>query len=169
MAHAARDPTAPIELRSARTTADLAQAKALFREYAASLDVDLCFQDFGGELATLPGHYAPPSGELLLAFVGDAPAGCGALRPFAGSSHAGACEMKRLYVRPAFRGNSLGRMLAEALLDAARRAGYSAMLLDTLGRMTSARQLYASLGFEAIAPYYFNPLAGVHYLKANLT
>jgi ribosomal protein S18 acetylase RimI-like enzyme len=159
----------PIELRPARTAADVAQAGMLFREYAASLDIDLCFQDFDTELATLPGLYAPPAGELLLAFVGAELAGCGAVRPFAGARDARACEMKRLYVRPAFRQYGLGRTLAEALLDAARRAGYAEMLLDTLGSMSAARALYASLGFKEIAPYYVNPVADVHYLKANLT
>jgi len=143
-------------------------AREILREYARSLAVDLCFQNFEAELATLPGQYAAPSGQLLLAFVGDALAGCGGLRALPDVDHANACEMKRLYVRPAFRRFGLGRVLAEALLDEARRAGYSAMLLDTLDEMESARELYASLGFEEVAPYYFNPIPGAHYLKANL-
>ncbi len=105
---------------------------------------------------------------MLLAYVGDALAGCGGLRALHESDHANACEMKRLYVRPAFRRFGLGRVLAEALLDEARRAGYSVMLLDTLDEMESARQLYATLGFEEVAPYYFNPIPGAHYLKADL-
>jgi GNAT superfamily N-acetyltransferase len=146
----------------------VAPARAILREYAQSLAVDLCFQNFEAELAALPGEYAAPAGQLLLAYVGDALAGCGGLRALPESDHANACEMKRLYVRPAFRRFGLGRVLAEALLDEARRAGYSAMLLDTLDEMESARQLYATLGFEEVAPYYFNPIPGAHYLKADL-
>ncbi len=157
-----------ISLRRVETPADVAAAAALFREYAASLDVDLCFQRFDEELATLPGEYASPDGHLLLAYVGDRLAGCGALRPMADADYANACEMKRLYVRPGFRRFGLGRALAEALLDEARRAGYSHILLDTLDEMETARELYASLGFEEIPPYYFNPIAGAHYLKADL-
>ena len=143
-------------------------ARDLFREYAASLDVDLCFQDFEAEVRDLPGVYAPPGGQLLLATVDGVLAGCGAMRALDDVDCANACEMKRLYVRPAFRGLGLGRLIAEALLDEARRAGYSAMLLDTLDDMESARGLYARLGFEEIPPYYFNPIPGAHYLKAEL-
>ena len=143
-------------------------AREILREYASSLNVDLCFQDFDSELAGLPGEYAAPSGQLLLAFVGGALAGCGGFRALADVDYANACEMKRLYVRPAFRRFGLGRALAQALLDEARRAGHSVMLLDTLDDMESARELYAALGFEEIPPYYFNPIAGAHYLKAGL-
>ena len=143
-------------------------ARTILREYAASLNIDLCFQDFEAELAALPGQYALPHGQLLLAYVDGELAGCGGLRAFADSDYANACEMKRLYVRPAFRRFGLGRTLAQALLDEARQAGYSAMLLDTLDEMESARELYASLGFEEIPPYYFNPIPGAHYLKAEL-
>ena len=143
-------------------------AREILREYAASLGIDLCFQNFDAELAALPGEYAPPQGQLLLAFVGDALAGCGGLRALPDVDYANACEMKRLFVRPAFRRFGLGRALAEALLDEARRAGYSVMLLDTLDDMESARELYSTLGFEEIAPYYFNPIPGAHYLKAEL-
>lgn len=143
-------------------------AREILREYARSLAIDLCFQNFDAELASLPGEYAPPGGQLLLAFVGDALAGCGGLRSLADVDYANACEMKRLFVRPAFRRFGLGRVLAEALLDEARRAGYSVMLLDTLDEMESARELYSTLGFEEIAPYYFNPIPGAHYLKAEL-
>jgi putative acetyltransferase len=146
----------------------LAPAREILGEYARSLNVDLCFQDFDAELASLPGEYAAPSGQFLLAFVDGALAGCGALRAVADVDYANACEMKRLYVRPAFRRFGLGRVLAQALLDEARRAGFSAMLLDTLDEMESARGLYASLGFEEIPPYYFNPVKGAHYLKAEL-
>ena len=157
-----------ITLVRVTTTPWIAPARELLREYAASLAVDLRFQNFEDELASLPGEYAPPAGHLLLAFVGDALAGCGGLRALADVDHANACEMKRLYVRPAFRRFGLGRALAEALLDEARRAGYSVMLLDTLDEMESARELYATLGFEETAPYYFNPIPGAHYLKAEL-
>ena len=143
-------------------------ARELLREYALSLDVDLCFQNFDTELASLPGDYAPPSGQLLLAFVDGALAGCGGLRALADVDYANACEMKRLYVRPAFRRFGLGRVLAQALIDEARHAGYSVMLLDTLDDMESARGLYTSLGFEEIPPYYFNPIKGAHYLKVEL-
>jgi ribosomal protein S18 acetylase RimI-like enzyme len=138
------------------------------REYAAGLGVDLCFQNFDSELAGLPGEYAPPGGALLLALVDGRLAGCGALRPITDVDYANACEMKRLYVRDAFRGLGLGRRIAEALIEHAMRAGYSVMLLDTLDDMEAARGLYASLGFEEIPPYYFNPIPGAHYLKAEL-
>jgi len=163
------EPPSRIELRRARTPADLANVASLFREYAASLEIDLCFQNFDAELATLPGEYAGPGGHLLLARVDGRLAGCGALRPIADADYANACEMKRLYVRPAFRHCGLGRALAQRLLDEGRRGGYSAMLLDTLDDMEAARELYTSLGFEEIPPYYFNPIAGAHYLKADLT
>ncbi len=143
-------------------------ARGLLREYADGLAIDLCFQKFEAEIASLPGEYAAPSGRLLLAYVGHSLAGCGALRALPQAAYANACEMKRLYVRPAFRRFRLGRALAEALLDEARRAGYSVMLLDTLDEMESARSLYATLGFEEVAPYYFNPIPGAHYLKADL-
>ncbi|HJV63680.1 MAG TPA: GNAT family N-acetyltransferase [Albitalea sp.] len=146
----------------------LAATREIFREYAQSLNVDLCFQNFEAELAGLPGEYAPPSGCLLLAFVDSALAGCGALRRVADADYANACEMKRLYVRPALRRFGLGRVLARALLDEAQRLGYSEVLLDTLDDMEAARGLYASLGFEEIPPYYYNPIPGAHYLKATL-
>jgi GNAT superfamily N-acetyltransferase len=157
-----------IELRSPETADEIARTAEIFREYAASLDVDLCFQDFEAELAALPGEYAAPRGHLLLAYVDGQLAGCGALRPFADAEDGNACEMKRLYVRPAFRRFGLGRALAKTLLDEARRAGYSTVLLDTLDDMEAARELYASLGFVEIPPYYYNPIAGAHYLKAEL-
>lgn len=157
-----------IQLIAADTPELIAEARAIFREYAASLDVDLCFQGFEAELAGLPGDYAAPAGQLLLAAVDGAFAGCGAMRSLQDTDYANACEMKRLYVRPAFRRFGLGRLLAQRLLDDARRAGYSNMLLDTLDDMESARELYASLGFEEVPPYYYNPIAGAHYLRANL-
>ncbi|MEO7116875.1 MAG: GNAT family N-acetyltransferase [Caldimonas sp.] len=157
-----------IELRRPATPDDFADAVRIFREYAASLDVDLCFQNFEAELASLPGEYAPPGGQLIVAYADGELAGCGAMRPLADADDANACEMKRLYVRDSCRGVGLGRILAQALLDEARSAGYSAMLLDTLDDMEAARELYASLGFVEIPPYYFNPVPGAHYLKADL-
>jgi GNAT superfamily N-acetyltransferase len=157
-----------IELISADTPALLDLARALFGEYAASLAIDLCFQNFGAELAGLPGDYAEPGGALLLALVDGQPAGCGALRALPEADYPNACEMKRLFVRRAFRGFGLGRALAQQLMDLATRAGYSSMLLDTLDDMESARGLYGSLGFEEIPPYYYNPIPGAHYLKAEL-
>ena len=152
-------PTSPAELEPVR---------AIFREYAQGLGVDLCFQDFETELATLPGEYAPPRGALLLASVGGQLAGCCALRPMDAADYPNAAEMKRLYVRRGFRGLGVGRQLAEAVLDAARQAGYSSVLLDTLDDMESARALYEDLGFEEIPPYYHNPIPGAHYLKADV-
>jgi len=157
-----------IELLTPTTSELLEDTRAIFRDYAASLGIDLCFQNFEAEMLTLPGEYAAPQGALLLALLDGEVAGCGALRPLPGSDYANACEMKRLYVRPAFRQLGLGRMLAQALLERGLQAGYSAMLLDTLDDMEAARGLYASLGFEEIAPYYFNPIPGAHYLKATL-
>ncbi len=143
--------------------------REIFREYAATLGVDLAFQDFEAELASLPGDYAAPRGHLLLAQVDGAIAGCCALRPLDAADYPNASEMKRLYVRKAFRGFGLGRELAEAMLDQARRAGYACVLLDTLDDMESARALYTDLGFEEIPPYYHNPIAGSHYLKADIS
>lgn len=146
----------------------LAATREILREYAHSLNVDLCFQNFEAELASLPGDYAPPNGSLVLAFVDGALAGCGALRALPDTDYANACEMKRLFVRPAFRRFGLGRVIAQALLDEAQQIGYTDVLLDTLDDMEAARGLYASLGFEEIPPYYYNPIPGAHYLKATL-
>lgn len=146
----------------------LDEARLLFREYADQLGIDLCFQGFEAELAALPGDYAAPNGLLLLAYVDGDLAGCGAFRPLPDVDYANACEMKRLYVRRAFRRFGLGRLLAQALIDRATEAGYSAMLLDTLDDMEAARGLYASLGFEEVPPYYYNPIPGAHYLKVEL-
>lgn len=146
----------------------LEEARAIFREYAEGLGVDLCFQHFDQELAALPGEYAPPRGALLLARVDGELAGCCALRPLDAADYPAAAEMKRLYVRKAFRGFGLGRQLAEAILDAARQSGYHCVLLDTLDDMEAARVLYEDLGFKPIPPYYHNPIAGAHYLKADL-
>ncbi|NML48673.1 GNAT family N-acetyltransferase [Ramlibacter sp. G-1-2-2] len=157
-----------LELAAATEARELDEARAIIREYAAGLGVDLCFQNLEEELAGLPGDYAPPRGALLLARVDGELAGCCCLRPLDASDYANAAEMKRLYVRKAFRGFGLGRRLAEAVLDAARSGGYDCVLLDTLDDMESARALYEDLGFEAIPPYYHNPIPGAHYLKADL-
>jgi len=160
--------TPQIQLLSPATVAELDATREIFREYAQALGVDLCFQNFEAELAALPGDYAGPAGGLLLAMVDGALAGCGAFRPLPDADYANACEMKRLYVRRPFRRFGLGRTLAQALMDGALQAGYSAMLLDTLDDMEAARELYASLGFEEVPPYYFNPIPGAHYLKVDL-
>ncbi len=146
----------------------LAATRELLLEYAEGLGIDLDFQDFDAELAALPGEYREPGGTMLLALVDGHVAGCGAFRPIADVDYPNACEMKRLYVRRAFRGFGIGRVVAQALLDRAIQAGYSNMLLDTLDDMEAARDLYESLGFEEIPPYYFNPIPGAHYLRADL-
>jgi ribosomal protein S18 acetylase RimI-like enzyme len=144
--------------------AELPLVRELFREYAAGLGVDLCFQRFEEEVAELPGAYAPPAGRLLLAWDGDVLAGCVALRPAGG----GAGELKRLYVRPAFRGRGVGRLLAEAILAEAAAAGYHQVYLDTLPSMAEAIQLYRSLGFAEVAPYSPDPHPGALYLGREL-
>jgi len=162
------DPSPPIRLFTPSLAHEIDTVRALFQEYADSLDVDLEFQNFTEELARLPGEYAAPRGLLLLAEVDGSIAGCCALRPLDNVDYANACEMKRLYVRKPFRGFGLGRQLAEAILDAAHQAGYACVLLDTLDGMEAARALYAELGFADIPPYYHNPVAGSHYLKADI-
>ena len=157
-----------IAIAQAQSAAELTEAGAIFREYAASLDVDLCFQGFDEELANLPGAYASPSGALLLARVDGVLAGCVAVQPRPDADEPNACELKRLYVRPVFRGIGLGRLLARRAIDCARTGGYSAILLDTLDEMEAARELYVTLGFEEVPPYYFSPLPGAHYLRAYL-
>jgi len=167
---------------------EIEATRAIFREYAASLGVDLGFQNFDEELAALPGEYADPRGSVLLALVSTTDtavsvkseplqrangglayvAGCCALRPLDSADYPNAAEMKRLYVRPEFRGVGLGRQLVEAILDVARGAGYACVLLDTLDDMESARALYEDLGFAEVPPYYHNPIAGSHYLKVDL-
>lgn len=156
------------EIITPRRADDMAGVREIFEEYAAGLGVSLCFQDFDQELAGLPGDYGQPRGALLLALIEGQVAGCCALRPLDTVDYPNAAEMKRLYVRKPFRRFGLGRQLAEAILDAARAAGYHSVLLDTLDDMEAARQLYAELGFEEIPPYYHNPLAGAHYLKVDL-
>jgi putative acetyltransferase len=153
------------QIVAAATVADIDAARELFREYQRWLGVDLCFQGFEEELATLPGRYAPPGGALLLAKAGDDVAGCVAVRSLGG----GRCEMKRLYVRPAYRARGLGRSLALAVLAEARRLGHSSMVLDTLDWMSEALALYRSLGFAETAPYTHNPLPGPVFLERTLS
>lgn len=157
-----------IRLQSPGGPQDLSAVRSLFEEYAASLAIDLCFQDFERELETLPGEYTDPRGALQVAWVGGEAAGCCAMRPIDSCDYSNACEMKRLFVRPGFRKLGLGRLLAEAILDCARQAGYDCVLLDTLDDMESARALYEDLGFEEIPPYYHNPIPGAHYLRVEL-
>jgi ribosomal protein S18 acetylase RimI-like enzyme len=153
-----------LALRTAASPADVETARALFAEYQKAIGISLCFQNFDAELAGLPGAYAEPEGRLLLAFAGDEPAGCVALRKL---EH-GICEIKRRWVRPAFRGTRLGRRLVEAVLSEARAAGYRAVRLDTLPTMREAQALYASLGFVDIAPYNDHPIEGTRFMELAL-
>ena len=153
-----------VRLVHATTPDQLAQVAALFREYQQAIGVDLCFQGFERELQTLPGAYAPPAGRLLLAYQGEALAGCGAVRPL----EEGVAELKRMWTRPAFRGHGVARAVATALLEVARQGGRPTVRLDTLESMTAARALYASLGFAPRGPYYANPLPGVVFMEASL-
>jgi len=143
---------------------DLDPVRDLFREYAAFLGVDLSFQGFEDELAGLPGGYAPPAGRLLVARAGGTLAGCVALRRMDGAT----VEMKRLYIRPAWRGHGLGRRLAEAALAEAGAAGYRRMRLDTFAALAAAIRLYRTLGFEEIPPYNASPLPGMRYFEKAL-
>ncbi|CAN5249596.1 GNAT family N-acetyltransferase [soil metagenome] len=161
-------PRPTIQFITPDSSEQLAATRLIFLEYAKQLGIDLCFQNFEAELADLPGEYGPPGGALLLAMVDGEIAGCCGLRTLDSVDYPNAAEMKRLYVRKAFRRFGLGRQLAEAMLDAARMVGYRSVLLDTLDDMESARALYAELGFVDIPPYYHNPIAGAHYLKVDL-
>lgn len=151
----------------AQSPDDLKSIHTLFRAYAIALGLDISFQNFEDELATLPGKYAPPKGVLLLAksdATGDA-IGCVGLRPL---DLEGTCEMKRLYVSPAGRGTGVGKSLAEAIIAESKRLGYERMVLDTLGSMTTPLKLYRGLGFHDIQPYYHNPLEDVVFLELSL-
>jgi ribosomal protein S18 acetylase RimI-like enzyme len=142
----------------------LSHIRVLFREYAESLGFHLCFQDFDREMAELPGQYRPPMGRLLVATWSGEVAGCVAMKPLG----EGLCEMKRFFVRPAFRGKGIGQALAVAIINEARSAGYRAMRLDTVPSMQSAIRIYESLGFRDTEPYVFNPVPGVRYLELRL-
>ena len=144
---------------------DVDLARGLFREYQRSLNVDLCFQDFEQELATLPGEYAPPFGRLFLLYEDNDLAGCVALRKIDDET----CEMKRLFVRPDFRGRQLGKRLAEAVIDESRVIGYKRMKLDTLPIMTTAITMYRSLGFKPTSPYRHNPVPGALFMELDLS
>jgi len=152
------------EIVEAVTKEDYAIARAMFEEYARAIDVDLCFQDFAAELDRLSVMYAPPAGALLLAKVGSEVAGCVGLRKFRDDIS----EMKRLYVRPDFRGRHLGRRMAEEIAQRARELGYRTLVLDTLGTMEAAQRLYVSMGFTPATSYYVNPLPNVKYFSLNL-
>ncbi len=152
----------------AQAVAHVRAAQELFGEIALTLPPSLQGGAFVDELAGLPGEYSAPSGVLLLVYVGDALAGCAAMRPCPDADYPNACEIKRLYVRPAMRRLGLGRTLAQELINRARELGYSNLLLDTFSETEAVRGLYADLGFESIEPYYFNPVAGAHYFKIDL-
>lgn len=153
------------EIRSARFPADHQSVVGIFREYVTSPTVDLGFQDYEQEFATLPGAYAPPEGCLLLALEGDAVVGCAALRRVDALS----AEMKRVYLRPAARGTGLGRRLVTAVLAEAHRLGYQRVCLDVLPEFTAAQALYRSLGFVPAAPVSFNPVPGTQFLALTLS
>jgi ribosomal protein S18 acetylase RimI-like enzyme len=157
---------APRDIRIVRadTPVLIEEARELFLEYARSLDFDLCFQNFDDELKSLPGAYAPPSGCLFIALIGGRVGGCVAVRQL----EPGICEMKRLYVRETHRGMKIGRMLAEAIVEEARRLGYARMRLDAIDTMTAAVSLYDALGFKKIPPYRHNPVDGVVFLELVL-
>lgn len=159
-----------MKLIQAKSEEEINAARRLFEEYADWLGINLCFQNFDQELAELPGDYALPDGRLLLAIKNDQTAGCVALRRISGENFdEPVCEMKRLYVRPGFRGKGLGRKLTEAVIEEARKIGYQRMRLDTLpGKMDQAIAMYRSLEFKEIEPYYNNPVAGAAFLELLL-
>jgi len=152
------------EIVQAHTEPHLSHLRELFREYADALGFDLSFQDFEQELVGLPGEYAPPEGRALLAWYEDHLAGCVGLRRIDPPT----CEMKRLYVRPRYRGRGMGKELAVAIIDQARRIGYRRMRLDTVPWMTAAIALYESLGFEDTEPYRYNPMEGARFMQLIL-
>jgi putative acetyltransferase len=161
-----RDRIAGLRMTQASSPAQIAQVRELFLEYAKSLGFSLCFQSFDQELAGLPGDYSPPDGRLLIAEYEGEVAGCVALHKL----EPGICEMKRLYLRPAFRGKGLGRRLAETILNEARSIGYQSLRLDTVERvMRDAVGLYRALGFREIAPYRANPMEGTLYMELVLS
>lgn len=161
--------TDSLRIRQAESAADIETARTLFLEYAAWLEIDLCFQGFAAELAGLPGAYAPPRGRLLLAEAGGATAGCVALRPLAADASGATCELKRMWVRPGFRGLHAGRALLDAALAEARACGYLRIKLDTIpAKMPAAVALYRRLGFTECAPYYESLIPDALYLECAL-
>jgi len=160
-----------LKLIEASSETDFQEIRTLFTEYAKWLDendpegIDLCFQDFDTELATLPGKYAPPEGRVYLALYDDQAAGCVGVRGI----EPGICEMKRLYVRPEFLGNGIGKVLVQAIIDAGKDLGYQAMRLDTLPYMKAALALYKAHGFRKIDSYYDTPLNETIFLECDLT
>lgn len=153
------------QIYEARFPEDLDVVRAMFREYAESLAIDLSFQDFESEVANLPGKFAAPHGRVLLARNNGQVIGCIAMRPLNGAT----CEMKRLYIRPSGRGRQVGKQLATMICQIAKEAGYACIRLDTLPSMQAAQRLYASLGFKPIAAYTFNPVAGAIFMERDLT
>ncbi len=153
-----------IRIAPVHQPAEVEIVRELFREYADSLGVDLCFQGFEKELAGLPGDYAPPAGRLYLVYAEETPAACVGLRKIAD----GICEMKRLYVRPLHRGRGIGRQLVLKLIEDARSLGYTKMRLDTLPSMKGAQELYRAMGFKPIEPYRANPVPGALFLELNI-
>jgi GNAT superfamily N-acetyltransferase len=151
-------------IRPADAAQEIDAARTLFEEYATTLGIDLGYQRFTDELAGLPGCYTPPRGRLLVAWAGDEAAGCVALRPLGD----GVCEMKRLYVRPAFRGSGIGKQLAETIIAEARQIGYAIMRLDTVPKLQAATRLYKSLGFVRRDAYYETPVAGTVFMETAL-
>jgi ribosomal protein S18 acetylase RimI-like enzyme len=154
-----------LQILPARSAHEILAARQLFEEYATLIGIDLSFQGFDEELRTLPGRYAPPAGELLLARHKEDWVGCAGLRDLG----EGIAEMKRLFVRPEFRALGVGRMLADSVIDAARRRSYRVMRLDTAPWMDRAIGLYSALGFREIGPYYRNPVAGARFFELSLT
>jgi putative acetyltransferase len=155
---------ARLTIIQAASAEEIEQVRTLFKEYAAALGVDLCFQNFDQELQELPGEYSPPEGVLLLAFQGSELAGCVAMRKISDE----VCEMKRLFARPKFRGQAIGRTLAKRVIEEGRKHGYRRMRLDTLPSMKQAIPLYRSLGFREIEPYRYNPIEGAIFMELEL-
>lgn len=163
-----RDPTAGIRLITPKSPIEVDDARHLVRAYAKANLHGHAMEDVGEEIARLDSWYATPLAGLIVAYVGDHAAGCCAFRPLPEADHVNACEMKRLFVSPLFRGMGLGRLLVDSVLEDARTSGYSCVLLDTLDEMETARALYQETGFVEIPPYTRSPVPGAHHLKVVL-